>query len=557
MIRTRETSPRGNRPGWALALGLGVVVLSFGPGPAARAADDEPVTLEPELVVGDAVLTKWLREGLAFMEDEAYLKAALKFEEITHTGDSSTTTVQEAQFQLGVALFELKLYQSALSRFELVVDAGQTHPKYRKTLEYLLRIARATGSDPSVVLKISEYPPEFYPPEQADELHFLVGQYFYNESSLSDALTRFQEVSVRSPDFFVRARYLEGVINVQQSNLGADAREVDSEKLQLAAEAFKTILRVQRDGQHSDTIDRVAGQAILALGRLFYSTRQYDVAVRYYDEVPEDSEFWLDAVYEVSWVHYQLKNYPRALGNLHSLNSPYFADQYFPESRVLQALILFYNCRYDEADLVVRQFVQDYFPLMDKLREEINQFADPNAFYQWLATLATREDAEYSVRFKRIFNAALADKKLRRKFDTVSKLNEEITRIDKLAGPQGATDGLLAQLKGELVGYRTLVVGEAGSLAQTRLVRVLSDLRKHLAGALKIKQETLKARRGDSADSVLAEQAAAAAAKRVIEADDEHIEWPFTGEYWKDELGSYLYDVDSLCKIEPETGAGE
>ena len=81
---------------------------------------------------------------------------------------------------------------------------------------------------------------------------------------------------------------------------------------------------------------------------------------------------------------------------------------------------------------------------------------------------------------------------------------------------------------------------------------MLQDLRRHLAGALKIKQETLKARRGDSPDSVLKEQAAAAAAKQLIEVDDEHIEWPFTGEYWRDELGSYLYDIDSLCKTPPQ-----
>ena len=534
--------------------------------PAAAAADpgdppDEPggevVDLEAEVVVSDAAFTQWLREGNALLDDERFLAAALKFQQLVLTGQAENPLVEEAQYSLGVALYELGLYQSALTRFEPIVDAGRDHPQYAKSLVYLLKISRATGSDPSVLLKIADYPPELYPVELKDELHFLVGLYFYGESRLSDALTRFQEVSEKNEEFYVRAKYLEGVIRVAQSGLGADAKEIDSNALNDAGEAFKAILRVQRDISSTDTINRVAGQAVLALGRLFYSTRQYDVAVRYYDQVSDESAEWLDALYEVSWVHYQLKNYPRALGNLHTLNSPYFADQYYPESRVLQALILFYNCRYDEADVIVKQFVQDYFPLMDRLGKEINQFADPNAFYQWLAQLSKSEDVEYSTRFKRIFNAALADKKLRRKFDTVAKLNEELARIDNIAGPQGATDGLLGALRGEITGYRFLVVGEAGGLAQARLVRLLSDLRRHLAEAIKIRQETRKARRGDSSDGVLQEQAAAAAAKLEIIVDDEHIEWPFSGEYWKDELGSYLYDIDSLCKMEPAPGGSE
>ena len=29
--------------------------------------------------------------------------------------------------------------------------------------------------------------------------------------------------------------------------------------------------------------------------------------------------------------------------------------------------------------------------------------------------------------------------------------------------------------------------------------------------------------------------------------DDEHVYWPFTGEYWRDELGYYLYTIKSEC----------
>lgn len=494
----------------------------------------------------DGALKGWLSEGVGQLEREDYLGAALKFNEIVRQGDKANPLTQEAQYLLGATLYELGLYQSSFTRFEEIVDAGQSHPKYEKTLGYLLKIARATGNDPSVMLKVSEYPPEIYPTADADELHFLVGQYFYGEESLGEALTRFQSVSRKSPSLFARAKYLEGVIHVAQSGLGTD-KTLNADKLNQAAEAFKTVLRVQRDTGGSETVDRVAADAMLALGRLFYSTRQYDVAVDYYAEVDEDNPNWLQSIYETSWVHFQLKNYPKALGNLHTINSPFFASQYFPESRVLQALILFYNCRYDDADAIVAEFVNDYYPLMTQFRAEINQFADPNAFYFWLARLAKAgTSGEYSLRFKRIFNAALEDKKLRRKFEFVAKLNDEVVKLEQLAG-KGGDRGLVGQLKGDVEAYRSLVIGEAGSLAQARLLRIVRDLQRHLGSALKIKGETLRARRGDISNAAAQEQAAAAAVDREIVVDEEHIEWPFEGEYWRDELGSYLYDIRTRC----------
>jgi TolA-binding protein len=508
---------------------------------------DEPLVLEEETTITDGALRGWLSEGVAQLEREDYLGAALKFNEIIRQGDKANPLVQEAQYLLGATLYELGLYQSSFTRFEEIVDQGQPHPKYEKTLGYLLKIARATGNDPSVLLKISEYPPEVYPPSDADELHFLVGQYFYGEESLGEALTRFQAVSRKNPSLFSRSKYLEGVIHVAQSGLGTD-KTLNADKLMQAADAFKTVLRIQRDTGGSETIDKVSADAMLALGRLFYSTRQYDVSVDYYAEVDEDNPNWLAAIYEVSWVHFQLKNYPKALGNLHTINSPYFASQYFPESRVLQALILFYNCRYDDADAIVAEFVNDYYPLMSQFRAEINQFADPNAFYFWLARLARAGAGgeEYSLRFKRIFNAALEDKKLRRKFEFVAKLNDEVNKLESLAG-KGAERGLIGQLKGDVEAYRSLVIGDAGALAQARLVRIVRDLQRHLGSALKIKGETLRARRGDISNAAAQEQASASAAYREIVIDEEHIEWPFEGEYWRDELGSYLYDIRSKC----------
>ncbi len=536
-------APLGGAPAFAQTPGEDDGALEMG---ADEVGGDEAVEMGPEYKVDPAVLQRMLTDGKAFLASGHHLLAAAKFFDAVSNGDPIDPIVQEAQFQLAVTLYQLKLYQSALTRLEPIVDEGDNHPKYLQALPYLLYIAREAGSGSDVLDKLSRYPEAAYPPDLAGELHFLVGQYFFNQDAYDEALAHFQKVGEDQGRFYVRARFLEGVIHTVQSNLAQDPAHTDVARLKAAAESFKKVLRYKRDHGGDPVVDNVARMAHLALGRLFFSTRQYNVALRYYDQVERGGMDWLNALFEVSWVYFQLRKYPRALGNLHTLNSPYFADQYFPESRVLQALILFYNCHYKESLAVVQDFVNEYLPIMKKLKEQVNQFSDPNAFYGWLAKLATAGE-DIDPRFRRIFSAALADRKVRHKFGYVAVLDRELKHLDTLAGAQPEAANMLETLRGEVTAIRSLVVGEAGSIAQTRLQRVLKELRGHLAGALKIKGETLKAQRGALNATVKAEQKAAAAAQFEITLDSEHFEWPFTGEYWKDELGSYVYDVKSAC----------
>jgi hypothetical protein len=84
-------------------------------------------------------------------------------------------------------------------------------------------------------------------------------------------------------------------------------------------------------------------------------------------------------------------------------------------------------------------------------------------------------------------------------------------------------------------------------LARSRLDRIHRELKDLLAQALKVKFETLNAQK------TLIESGGASGGGRraaVVEpfVDGEHQRWPFRGEYWKDELDSYLFIIRSECR---------
>ena len=68
------------------------------------------------------------------------------------------------------------------------------------------------------------------------------------------------------------------------------------------------------------------------------------------------SEYWLDALFEESWAYFMAGDYPHALGNIHTIESPYFPNSFYPEADVLKAVIYFANCQYDDATTIVAQF---------------------------------------------------------------------------------------------------------------------------------------------------------------------------------------------------------
>jgi hypothetical protein len=97
------------------------------------------------------------------------------------------------------------------------------------------------------------------------------------------------------------------------------------------------------------------------------------------------------------------------------------------------------------------------------------------------------------------------------------------------------------------VTYRELAIGETGELAMGRLDLKRRELQRLVSQAMKVKFEALNALKqiieGDREATTLA----GVSRGFRVKTDDEHMAWPFEGEYWKDELDSYLFRVDNLC----------
>lgn len=461
-------------------------------------------------------------------------------------GDESDPAYQDGQFLISVALFDLGLPLSASYAFGDIAESGEAHPRYYETIDWFLKIQHSLPGDEESLTRLAEYDPMLYPPADANEIRYLVGRHNYNEEDFELALESFESVEASADILYLKAQYFIGVIHTRENDA------------QPALDAFKNILRYQRDVNDSPEIQRISKSAILSLGRLFYTVGQFETSVRYYDQIEKENPAWLESLFETSWAYYQLKNYDRAMGNLHTLNSPFFEGDYHPEALVLQAVILLKNCHFKEAQATVERFVSIYKPLHLELESQLKTTSDPNAFYGYLARLSQQNrEAELSVSLKRVFNAALKDAKLRRLLRFIISLDTESKKLDLLLATidPGPTHDLMTTTSSVLASYKAMVVADAGEAAMQRLDRVYRELGGLLSQALRIKFETLQSERKMLAIEKQISQEEATEQRNFVVPDpstnEEHDYWPFDGEYWRDELGSYTTLIPNRCLTNP------
>ncbi len=499
--------------------------------------DVEPVAAQADPNNPNA---KIIEEGKALYEQKKYDEASLLFFKVLNTSDAGAEVYKaEAQYELAKTLLKMELYQGALSYFGKIVDEGETHPFFIPTLRGLVVLTDEVAEDPLLMERLAAYR-DFstdVPEKYRDRFAYLVGRYLYTQLEVDAALELLNQVTPRSNDY-VKARYIAGVTHV--ANYDA----------QPAVAAFKDVLRVltpKKDaGELSEDEQRLYEMANLAMARVFYSTGQYDQSLKYYGQVSRRSERWPSALFESSWAYFQVDQYNKALGNLHTLNSPFFANQYFPEGPILSSVIFFYNCKYDRVRAVLDEFMYEYEPILVEVENVLaTSGEDPDAMYEWL--ILVREGGQ-TPELMQVANTALDDEQISRKLALIDAIQKEIEKIGDM--PKGWTNSGLGNT---LVQDNELAISfaksDAGSIATQRLERVQRELQDYVLEQEKILFEVTRAERGEIEADLRSQQDVEAnvTAKPSIDVSDEELYWTFEGEYWRDELGFYLFTVNSEC----------
>ncbi|WP_240806930.1 hypothetical protein [Polyangium spumosum] len=536
-----------------------------GPAPTAKAGDAKkaaPKEIELEEEDGPVTagqMTEEAAQAKRLFDAERWSESALLLKKVVdgETGDDEGNK-QIAQYHLAIALYRLQFFQASYAIFSEIADKPN-HLKFNETLLWLSKLATQLPEPADIIERVGKYKGEqvarFNNPQQRDlfwQLNYLLGRYKYRNRNYEEAIGLFEKVDAKSK-YYVQAQFFTGISNVQLR------------KSVPAVKSFQRIVQALDEGVEGvEDESRMRDLAFLSMARTYYSAsvrlddnsvpkidgNKLSAAVKYWNRVDVGSEYWLDALFEQSWAYFMAGDYPHALGNMHTIESPYFPNAFYPEADILKAVISFTICQYQDATTIVARMRKRYEPIKKELEAILNRFKGDDAeakFFEFLKDVRAGK-AALSPTVKPIVENALSDRQLLRNLEYVRVLDEEDARYKKAPAafrnsPVGGdvTDALSLA--------RDLAVRNAGTLARERYQRYLDELNEHLRDASKILIDITAAERNKLDQEVVSGQLTKEEALvfGVVKPDDEHVLWPFNGEYWRDELGFYRQVVTSKC----------
>jgi hypothetical protein len=517
-----------------------------------------------------------LVEALNSYKRGDFLRTSLLLFDIIRDKETATNPIDEqAEYTLGKTFYRLNLYQAAFEFFVRVVKAGRQHRYFKTTCKWLYYLSRKIPGDDELLKRIASYSPSDCL-EFSNEVSFLRGQYHYKRGELDEALSYLSQVS-RDNVLYLKSTFLKGVTYSRLNNV-PDAISTFADILRYTVDSYNGLttaaeVAFQRakssrskapqsrpkmstarlidtiaQGDYKRDLKYFSQLAVLNMARLLYEQNKNRKAVRYYDYMPINGFFWLEALFESSWALFRMgpQYHEKALGNLHTLSSPFFSDEYTPEAPILKAVILYSRCEYDKSTDAVNEFRRVYEPLLNELDGYVKDFADPKSLYDFLRRIQT--DASISSRVSQILNALFADRELKRVNAHISEMERELKVIQLAQSTWSGSD--LANYVIQTIEFtRDIAFDKAGTMAKRRLARVVEQLRDLQGKADAIEIEIATSERSDtklSLSGVEVQRKLLADAKKRTP-DAEHIYWPFDGEYWRDELGYYLYSIKSKC----------
>ncbi|HEY0882931.1 MAG TPA: adventurous gliding motility protein GltC [Archangium sp.] len=496
-------------------------------------------------------------------KNDQFEPAALAFSEMSQDPNMAGLAV-ESEYWLAKSLYKLGMYHSSLQMFSKVLARGPSTKFFKSSLEWLFFIARKTVNETVVLDEIARYSNYEFPERFRNEFRYLLARYnlvrgkaLDDAEQTGEATKAFDEVKrlalmiPKGDPFYPRAKYLEGLAYFREG------------KLETALEAMKEVVRSTRQAEGPMTAEAKQLKALrelafMQLARTHYGARQNRYAIAYFEKIERGGVQWLESLFEASWAHYRIGQYEQALGNLITLSSPFFRDEYFPEALILKAVVYFENCRYREALTIIEDFEAIYGPVQEELDVLVNKNMEATEYFNVLDEVRKKNAAGQKLRgtdeiLERILNLALTDKDLKKTVDSIAELEGEMDAI----GEKGDTfkySNLSKQLIEQLKNQRQALIGKAGLMAKAKLDFENGQLKTLRANGLRIKFETTSKEKEFLEEMLKAggQTSVVRNYKYTTAVSDDQLYWPYVGEYWRDELGTYQYTLTKGC-IERES----
>ena len=386
----------------ACALGV-LCATTAGAAPRAAATEpskpaERPVARDPiakyfaeleamKLIDAESGNLESLRRELGIAEqllrDGAFVNAAVALYLIVKSPRYAAFTdfveLQNAEYDLGVALARAGSYGAALEALEVVLRRGPAAPYWAPAHRRIVDVALETRDHAGVLARIEAIKTaDPIPTSAAGERSYLRGRAAYDGGKLADAEGELVLVSKQSR-LYSSAVYLRGVIRARQG------------KYRDSAEAMCEVAGTGDTDKLTFVVDQryftIKDLARLGLGRIAHEQGEYDDAYYHYFQIPDDSAYLPDALFEASWSMYQKRELATARDLVAEFLKTFPSSPLWPEASLLAGYVELADCKFDASQTWYDTLTQKLQPVVNEI-DRVRK--DPELRKQLFATAITR-----------------------------------------------------------------------------------------------------------------------------------------------------------------------
>ncbi|MFM8269040.1 MAG: hypothetical protein ACKN9V_02535 [Pseudomonadota bacterium] len=470
-----------------------------------------------QLGAADNSKTSLLEQGRRSFESGNYDKALEYFSQtISSTTDANIRN--RALYYQGLTFFEQGLFYSSYLSFRNVLmnPDERFREVYEKAIKNAVTIAERMDLVDKIGNVIAKMDDKLIPSSVRGHAQFAKGVYFFNTGKNVEAESALKSVSPQS-NFFPKAQYFLGIISTKKKNYKD------------AAYYFEKVVSTTRGNKDLYPLEELGR---LNLARTAYSADEIEKSVELYSKFLSSSPYWIDVLLEASWPLMKMNDATVSLGNLQTVTSPFYKEDLVGEAYLLKATILHRLCKYDEMRRDLSAFFKIYDPIISSMEKEAASLGSSEAYFR-----AYKEKKDLNRAFMSVIGR---DQGVQKNLKILESLIEEKASLSKTSKNEQ-----IQRMMNQVDALKDTIVQETGQTIKNIHKRKLNELLQQREQANYLKVEVV------TGEKELIESQSGLPPKRVTDVETKVAEgyhfWPFNGEYWEDELGTYIYTTESSC----------
>lgn len=476
---------------------------------------------------GAETAEEYLRDAQVLYRSGRYYSAARY---AFHAKELNPALSSEAYSWVTLSLIRSQLYQSASYFFIRTLQTGQKVAVQRVLTQTETLLSQVS---PDLLRRyLIQYTHDGdYDPLNRSVYFYVLGKMSLVSGEISKAAEFFSGVDPKS-FLYPEALQLRG------------SAYAISNRSDLAISDFKRCEEITSDEQEDESFD-VHSRCLAGRARTLYQIENFEAADLVYDQISKASRVWPGILFEQAWNSFARGEYNRSLGKLVSYKSPALSFVFNPEIDVLRAQTYLALCLYKDANEAIEGYQERYESEGKGIKAFFEAHSQNLEDFYVAGERALSSSAASGVSW--VLSAYVRGPYFMGLSDEQKMIRRELQIIRKPELQEfGFSRFLEKVLEWRAQSIRTL----GGAYIKNGLLDYYDEIISNLDKISFIKLEMLKRAKNELIFKNRSSIQSGDRERGNVEPErrDYQYYWSFNGEFWNDELGDYIFGLESECK---------